>query len=93
MGVKMRGILLRGSFIYILLLLWPLCNGFFDTVRCSESIKTYVGSEACKECYELEYTNFKKHAKKNDSFGSIMTMKRGLTEEEFKECLKFHITG
>lgn len=93
MKVKMRRIPSRGSFIYILLLLWPLCNGFFDTAKCLGSDKTYVGSEACKECHELEYKNFKTHAKKSTSFSSIMTMKKGLTEGEFRECCKCHTTG
>jgi len=51
------------------------------------------GSEACKECHEAEYSNFKRYAKKSHSFESIMTMKKGLTQEEMKKCFACHTTG
>lgn len=55
--------------------------------------KTYVGSKTCSECHEKEYRNFEAYAKKSDSFGSVINMKKGLTEEEIKECFECHTTG
>jgi hypothetical protein len=53
----------------------------------------YVGSEACKDCHETEYQNFKKYCKKVNSFQSVSSMKKGLTDEEYKSCLECHTTG
>ena len=58
-----------------------------------EAIKTYVGSEVCKECHEKEYAQFKKFAKKSRSFQSVKKMAGGLTEEELKGCFQCHTTG
>jgi len=57
------------------------------------SEKTYVGSDACQECHEVEYKNFKTYAKKAHSYESILSMKRGLTEAEFRKCFECHTTG
>jgi len=59
----------------------------------SEGIKTYVGSDACKDCHEDEYKNFNAYAKKAHSYNSIKIMKRGLTETEFQSCFECHTTG
>jgi hypothetical protein len=53
----------------------------------------YVGSDACKECHESEYKNFMTYAKKSSSFKSIERVKKGLTEEQMKECYFCHTTG
>lgn len=42
----------------------------------------YVGSDACQDCHETEYENFKSYAKKAHSYESIKVMKKGLTEAE-----------
>ncbi len=55
--------------------------------------KTYVGSEACIDCHEVEYKNFKTFAKKAHSYESIKAMKKGLTETEFRKCFECHTTG
>ncbi len=66
---------------------WPGNSGF------SQEAKTYVGSEACKGCHEAEYKNFKTYAKKANSFKSVASMKKGLTEAEYRSCLECHTTG
>jgi hypothetical protein len=55
--------------------------------------KTYIGSEACKECHESEYSTFIKYAKKATSFKSILTMESKITKDEFKTCFECHTTG
>ena len=55
--------------------------------------KRYVGSKACKECHEDEYNNFTNYAKKARSYEHIMKMRKDVTEEEFRGCLKCHTTG
>ncbi len=55
--------------------------------------KKYVGSKACQECHEEEYNRFLKYAKKARSYEHILEMRKDLTEEEFKKCLKCHTTG
>jgi hypothetical protein len=53
----------------------------------------YVGSAACKDCHEEEYSNFTKYAKKAHSYQSILRVKKGLTEEKLKGCYLCHTTG
>ncbi len=55
--------------------------------------RSYVGSEACRECHEAEYANYLEFAKKANSFDSIQQMKPQLTPAEFQECLECHTTG
>jgi len=55
--------------------------------------KSYVGSDACKDCHETEYKNFVAYAKKAHSYESIKEMKKGLTEAEFRRCFECHTTG
>jgi hypothetical protein len=55
--------------------------------------KVYVGSKACQECHEKEYSNFTKYTKKAHSYESVAKMKKDITEEEFKSCLRCHTTG
>ncbi|MCK5679297.1 cytochrome C [bacterium] len=55
--------------------------------------KSYVGSAICAECHEKEYNNFAAFSKKAHSFESIMILKKGLTEAEFKGCFECHTTG
>ena len=55
--------------------------------------KTYVGSEACQECHEIEYKSFKTYAKKAHSYESITAMRKSLTDAEFRTCFECHTTG
>jgi hypothetical protein len=59
----------------------------------SEIEKSYVGSEMCRSCHEAQYDRFKTYAKKAQSYSHIMTLKKGLTEAEFRQCLECHTTG
>ncbi len=85
----------------ISIVLWSALTGYFTVcvfffwggVSSFAAGKLYVGPEVCKECHEDEYISFKKYAKKNHSYESILKMKAGLREEEFLECLVCHTTG
>ena len=55
--------------------------------------KLYVGSAVCAECHEKEYENFTTLTKKAHSFDSLLGLKKGLTEAEFKSCFECHTTG
>ncbi len=55
--------------------------------------KTYLGSEACKDCHEKQYNNFMNYSKKAHSFGNIKKMEKKLTSEEYKSCFECHTTG
>ncbi|SPF38212.1 Cytochrome c family protein [Syntrophobacter sp. SbD1] len=59
----------------------------------SETQKTYVGSEKCQSCHEKEYDRFRKYSRKTQSFDHIALMKKGLTEEEYRNCMECHTTG
>ena len=66
---------------------------FAVTINASAEDKVFVGSNACKECHEAEYSTFKKYAKKFESFESILSMKSKLTPDEFISCYECHTTG
>ncbi|CCH48904.1 conserved protein of unknown function [Pseudodesulfovibrio piezophilus C1TLV30] len=53
----------------------------------------YVGSEACAECHEKEYNNYKKYSKKAHSGESVKMMAGDLTRQELEECFECHMTG
>ena len=53
----------------------------------------YVGSEACSECHDQEYENYKKFSKKAHSGESVKLMSGDLTKEELEECFTCHMTG
>ncbi len=55
--------------------------------------KIYVGSAVCAECHEKEYESFTTFSKKAHSFDSLLGLKKGLTEAEFKSCFECHTTG
>lgn len=55
--------------------------------------KVYVGSETCADCHDAEYESFRAHSKKAHSYASVVTMRKGLTEAEYQECLQCHATG
>jgi len=54
---------------------------------------SYVGTEACKECHENEYSTFTKFAKKAHSDQSVQIMASDLSQEELAECYGCHTTG
>jgi hypothetical protein len=78
--------------VEVMIIACILWSGSIDTIH-SESIKTYVGSNVCKDCHEKEYKNFMNYSKKSHSFKSIMIRRKGLTEAEFQKCLECHTTG
>ena len=53
----------------------------------------YVGSEACAECHDKEYENYKKFSKKAHSGESVKIMAGDLTKQELEECYHCHMTG
>ena len=53
----------------------------------------YVGSEACAECHDKEYENYKKFSKKAHSGESVKIMAADLTKQELEECYHCHMTG
>ena len=53
----------------------------------------YVGSEACAECHDQEFANYKKFSKKAHSGQSVKLMSGDLTKEELEDCFKCHMTG
>jgi Cytochrome c554 and c-prime len=55
--------------------------------------KRYVGSHVCEECHTDQSDAFLKHASKADSYESVTVMRKGLTDSEYRECLKCHSTG
>ena len=55
--------------------------------------KSYVGTEACRECHEPQFRNYMAFSKKAHSFRGIKQMKKGLTESELRECYECHTTG
>ncbi len=48
---------------------------------------------ACKQCHPDEYQSFMAYAKKSRSFHSVERMKKGLTQEELRQCYSCHTTG
>jgi hypothetical protein len=54
---------------------------------------TYVGTDACAECHEDQYNNFKKYAKKAKSAHSVKIMAPKLTRSELESCYGCHTTG
>jgi len=53
----------------------------------------FVGSEACAECHDVEYENYKKFSKKAHSGDSVKVMATDLTQAELEECYTCHMTG
>lgn len=53
----------------------------------------FVGSEACAECHELEYDNYKQFSKKAHAGDSVKIMAGDLTRQELEECFECHMTG
>ncbi len=54
---------------------------------------TYVGSQTCRNCHSEEYDRFEKYSKKTHSYTDVLLLKKGLTEQEYQNCLECHTTG
>lgn len=59
----------------------------------AEAERRYLGSKACQQCHDEQYSNFTKWAKKAKSDHSVKVMAKKLTSEELKECYTCHTTG
>ncbi len=90
LSAKIKGLHMGNLFVCLLFL---VVIGAFNTAKSQEPGKTYVGSEACKDCHETEYQNFQKYAKKSSSFQSVAVMKEGLEKEDLNRCFTCHTTG
>ena len=83
------GILLLGAFFLLSAGTAVPCRG--DEPNLDEN--TYVGSLACQDCHQEEFTNFMTYAKKSSSFHSIEKQMKHLTPEEIRKCYPCHTTG
>lgn len=54
---------------------------------------TFIGSQACGECHEDQYTSFKTKSKKATSWHSVEVMASDLKPQEVKTCYECHTTG
>ncbi len=75
----------HGIFLIFLLFLSAETQG--------QETNIYVGSASCQSCHEAEYEAFLSHARKSRSFKSIQKMKKGLTDDEIRECYGCHTTA
>jgi nitrate/TMAO reductase-like tetraheme cytochrome c subunit len=70
---------------------------FFVAVGMANTARTnsgqFVGTEACAECHDVEYENYKKFSKKAHSGNSVKVMADDLTQQELEECFDCHMTG
>ena len=74
-----------------LLLLGALCVCALPAVAAEEA--TFIGSKACGECHEGEYSRFQTYSKKAKSWHSVSVMASKLTPEELRGCYTCHTTG
>lgn len=70
-----------------------LLIGSFCITASFAADNVYIGSEACKECHDKEYSTYITYAKKAKSFASIKKMEKKLTQAEYKACFECHTTG
>lgn len=79
--------------------LLPLCLFILSlvalppTAPAAAEQSTYVGTDACADCHEEQYSTFKKYAKKAKSAQSVQVMAPKLTQEELEGCFGCHTTG
>ena len=84
------GALSLAVFIFIALCVFALPADAKEPV---DSVVMYIGSAACKQCHENEYTNFTKYSKKAHTRHSVEKMQSKLTQDELKGCFACHTTG
>ncbi|WP_415517725.1 MAG: multiheme c-type cytochrome [Desulfovibrio aminophilus] len=65
---------------------------FQSPVRAADTA-SFVGSKACGQCHEGEYSRFSKYSKKAHSWKSIAVMRKKLTPQELQGCYDCHTTG
>ena len=77
--------------------LFVFAVAFFVAVGMAKTARTnsgqFVGTEACAECHDEEYANYKKFSKKAHSSNSVKVMAKDLSKEELEECYVCHMTG
>lgn len=54
---------------------------------------TYVGSDTCGDCHDVEYEHYTQFSKKAHSGDSVRIMAGDLTKKELEECFACHMTG
>lgn len=86
---KLRGMIILATIVLAMVSLWNQQG----SEAAPEVQKTYVGTDRCNDCHDAQYKNFKTYSKKAHSYKSITTMKKGLTNAEFEQCLECHTTG
>ena len=79
--------------LLVVLFLFPCPPGPSLAAQRGPEVPVYVGSMACKQCHPDEYQSFMAYAKKSRSFHSVERMKKGLTQEELRQCYSCHTTG
>ncbi len=77
---------------YLLMVLFS-CFGVLVVTASSVWAGDYVGTKACADCHEEQFTQFMKHSKKAHSWKSISVMADDLTTEEREGCYECHTTG
>lgn len=86
-----RNFLMTWSLLAVLLVVF---SARFAAARAeTPESRGYAGSLACAPCHKAEYDKFMASARKSNSFESVMRMKKGLSNEEIKECYACHTTG
>ena len=83
-----RHLLLQHFFLLVIVFF-----AFSSFCLATDTVQTYVGSLACKDCHPIEYANFVSYAKKSHSFESIERLRKGLNPEEIEQCYSCHTTG
>lgn len=53
----------------------------------------YVGTEHCQQCHQQQYRSFHKYSRMSSSYEGVMKLKDGITDYEYKKCIKCHTTG
>jgi len=80
----------RGCLVFFL-------AAFFVVIGMANTAKTnsgqFVGTEACAECHDVEYDNYKEFSKKAHSGDSVKVMAADLSKKELEECYTCHMTG
>jgi len=80
---------LVGALVGLLLFLFPALGSY----AAPQSSPKFVGSRVCRECHEKVYERFITYAKKSRSFKSIERLRKGLSENDLRQCYGCHTTG
>ncbi len=93
MNKKIHNIYVRPWWFALCLCLLVFLFFPFSSFAEEKKENRYMGSDSCKPCHETQYISFKSYARKSRSFESVRKMKKGLTEDEIKECYACHTMG